>query len=274
MLPYQQYFFFSCLAVGVAGVISSAEHLHSISLFREDGILSWRVLQTAFISKKPLLGEPLKQTVFHWKGVRLVLTIRLLLSVLLPVISDRGTAASLVLVGLLLSQLFISYRAVFGSDGSDQMFTILCAGLIPFYLFSINHQMPAAGFYFIALQSVLSYFTAGVAKAISPAWHSGEALPAIVNTATYGHRGFADVLEKRIVVSSLLCWAVIVFECLFPLVLIAPKWLLIAFLAIGVSFHIGNAAVMGLNVFLWSFLGTYPAIILVNAQMRTLLHLN
>jgi hypothetical protein len=35
----------------------------------------------------------------------------------------------------------------------------------------------------------------------------------------------------------------------------------------GVFLHIGIAAVLGLNTFLWSFVGTYPAVLWVSASI-------
>jgi hypothetical protein len=147
----------------------------------------------------------------------------------------------------------------------------LYSGLAPYYLLSAKNHLPLAGFYFICLQATLSYVTAGIAKAISPAWRSGKALPAVINTATYGNRGFSTLLAKRTEISGILCWAVILFECAFPIALIAPRWLLISLLIMGLGFHISNAVMMGLNVFVWSFLGTYPAIFLVNAHIRRMI---
>ena len=46
-------------------------------------------------------------------------------------------------------------------------------------------------------------------------------------------------------------WAVIVFEVSFPLVLLTPLSIAIGILAIGVTFYLGSAAVMGLNSFVW-----------------------
>jgi hypothetical protein len=42
------------------------------------------------------------------------------------------------------------------------------------------------------------------------------------------------------------------------------------FLSIGVLFHMGIAVIMGLNDFLWPFLSTYPAILLLNFELSRL----
>jgi hypothetical protein len=56
---------------------------------------------------------------------------------------------------------------------------------------------------------------------------------------------------------------VVIFECAFPIVLVAPQpvtWLL---LLIGLSFHLGCAITMGLNSFLLVFPATYPCVVVI-----------
>jgi hypothetical protein len=66
-------------------------------------------------------------------------------------------------------------------------------------------------------------------------------------------------------------WSVIAFESLFRLAILAgPKGALV-FLGIGVVFHLANAAVMGLNNFVWAFTATYPAVHYCAERMQTLL---
>jgi hypothetical protein len=47
------------------------------------------------------------------------------------------------------------------------------------------------------------------------------------------------------VLGLVLGWAVIMFEVSFPLVLLTPLSIAIGILAIGVTFHLGSAVVMG-----------------------------
>lgn len=59
----------------------------------------------------------------------------------------------------------------------------------------------------------------------------------------------------------ILSLTVILFECLFPLVLILPKEFVLAFITMGFLFHLGTAIIMGLNSFWFSFVCFYPAVI-------------
>ena len=66
---------------------------------------------------------------------------------------------------------------------------------------------------------------------------------------------------------------VIVFECGFAAIWFVPRPVAISFLICGAAFHLSVALLMGLNVFLWAFLSTYPAIwhCCVNPGPRALL---
>ena len=117
----------------------------------------------------------------------------------------------------------------------------------------------AAGF--LAVQSCMSYAIAGAAKLSSPVWRDGTAVPAIFRTHTYGHPWLYEFVCRYPSVAKALAWTVIAAEISFPLVLVAPRPIARGILLTGVGFHVGNAHFMGLNRFLWSFSGTYPAIV-------------
>jgi hypothetical protein len=151
-------------------------------------------------------------------------------------------------------------RSPYGQDGADQMAWILITGLA---LISVVATPVAktAFLWFIALQSCFSYATAGIAKASAEGWRDGRYLVGICNTRIYGNVHFAQFLASRPALAKLLSLLIIVWESLFPLVLIVPIPFALAILVSGMLFHLANAQIMGLNTFLWSFVATYPAIL-------------
>jgi hypothetical protein len=153
--------------------------------------------------------------------------------------------------------LLVKFRRVTASDGAEQMalLTILaiCLGLLPGY----DRQTLELAVWFIAAQSILSYGTAGVAKAVSPVWRRGEAVALIMGSESHGHRSVSGLLQRYSTVSRLLSRGTIVFECAFPLVLVAPQQFTALMLATGLLFHASCAVTMGLNTFLLVFPGTY-----------------
>jgi hypothetical protein len=161
---------------------------------------------------------------------------------------------------ILLIHLLSHLRNHQGLDGSDQMQVILFASLVIFYL-SPDPFVKQCCLWFICLQALLSYFTAGCAKVRSATWRGGTAIRDIMNTTSFGNKGFALVLAQNPLLSKMMCWAVIVFECAFPLLAFAGVRPCFVFIAVGILFHLSTAMFMGLNSFFWSFVATYPAIL-------------
>jgi hypothetical protein len=60
--------------------------------------------------------------------------------------------------------------------------------------------------------------------------------------------------------ARLAAWAMLGFECGFPLALVDPV-LCGALLAAGACFHLANAIAFGLDRFLWAWLAAYPALL-------------
>jgi hypothetical protein len=73
----------------------------------------------------------------------------------------------------------------------------------------------------IAAQLLLSYAVAGAAKAVSPAWRSGDAITGMMSTIDFGVPKFGRFLRDNPPLARALCWSVIVFECGAVLAIVA-----------------------------------------------------
>jgi len=260
----------SIVAIGTA--ITSLESLYLQRDFRAGGIFCWRILQTRSLieAKGPiarLLDHLMQGPVFT------------------GLVASEGAAAigllftgscnacSLAVLTLIVLSLLIRHsRAPYGLDGSDQMSLLLFVSL---WLRSIQPSNPWVGelcLWFIGLQSCLAYGSAGVAKLFSATWRRGEAVAMITKTECYGLSSFADALERHPLLSRSITWGVVAFECTFPAALFLGSRGCIIFLSLGLMFHLANAAVMGLNSFVWSFTATYPAIAYCSARVQWTLH--
>lgn len=148
-------------------------------------------------------------------------------------------------------------RRVPSSDGAEQMAVmtlVACTvALVPGY----NKRTVELATWFVGAQSILSYLTAGVAKAFSTKWRSGVAIPLIMGSESHGQPWVATLLERFPAAGRLMTQSVILFECAFPLVLIGPREFAVAMLVTGFLFHFGCAVTMGLNAFLLAFPGSY-----------------
>jgi hypothetical protein len=200
--------------------------------------------------------------------VALLLSLQFVASVALVVLGPFSPLGRLVLIVAFLATTLARWRRHTGGDGAEQMALLVLGAVglavLPWPWF--DRMVVAATF--IAAQASLSYVTAGVAKLVSPAWRSGSALPAILSTYSHGHPLAARLLHQNVRLAQLACWTVIVFECLFPLLVLGPGWLVVAALVCGFTFHAGCAVLMGLNSFLWSFPATYPCVIAAVAYWK------
>jgi len=252
-------------------VISSVEFLYILPHFHVQGVYSWRVLAT---EQRQRLGWMSSHQMVKWLGDTRLLTgllgIRLASPIVLLFLHPQTGPFAVVSGLLLLTMLAFTLRRYIGDDGSDQMNGIitmvlfLCAGL------GRDERLLYVGLYFLAFQACLSYLAAGVAKALSPEWRDGSAIFKIFNTEAYGIRPVATWLAGKRALQWILAWSVIVVECFFPLVVVLPLPLAALLLTWGVVFHVLCAVIMGLNSFLWAFTATYPAIVFVNLQLRSL----
>lgn len=164
-----------------------------------------------------------------------------------------------------------SLRAVHGSDGSDQvafLSTVVAAmARLPF----VDERDKQLLVWFLGFQSILSYFVAGVAKVVSPAWRDGSALTGILRTRTYGERHLYNFFNARPRLNTFVSRSVAVLETVTPLLLMLPdRHRRLGIASLG-GFHLANARVMGLNRFFWAFAGTHPAVDHLGHSVRSLI---
>jgi hypothetical protein len=244
------------VCVGV--VIQSAELLAQNRLYAPGGLYDWNVLSTmAAWTKFGRRGAALKAMMRHQSFVTLT-AIQLITALALFGVTPGYWRAPMIGV-LLACHLMFLLRSPFGLDGSDQMMLIVLAALFAYRLHP-TPAMQAIAFGFVAGQLALSYITAGVAKAVSPTWRGGKAIEGILATNSYGSRRLARAFLDHRWAAVALCWSVILFECCGPPLAYLHPMVGAAFLACGFLFHLSIAFSMGLNIFFWSFIATYPAV--------------
>ncbi|HEY8697082.1 MAG TPA: hypothetical protein VIM02_05655 [Rhizomicrobium sp.] len=256
--------------IGVATMIMTAEWLQNLALFDDTGLLSWRVLR---LRQGWLYQNRVSEPLFSKSTVLGVLVLRFVCAAGLVAIRSPTIEIAL-LAFILVSSIYLTVRTGWGGNGADQMSTVLVAGAL---LMSAgdatrDSRTVSAGVLLIGGQACISYFVSGAAKLVSRSWRSGNALPGVMLTQTYGH-AFAAKLASSTSVAFLFCWSVIVTEMAFPVVLIAPPSLLLLILSGFMIFHLSNAVFMGLNGFVFTFIGTYPAVFVLNLWTRHFLGL-
>ncbi|MET9919723.1 hypothetical protein ABZZ04_21920 [Streptomyces sp. NPDC006435] len=254
-------------------LLAALEQLSRTGRKNNGDLLPWEIARIRF----PFLDRPAGRVVSKLVQppsdavipvVRLAAAARLLLG-------NPGRAERTALLALLAGSSAASTvrSGGLGMDGSDQLALInfVVAGLEK--LSGSDSRVRAACAHYLTAQSALSYLTSGLVKLTSPTWRSGEAIPGVLRTRTYGDRGFYEFVKDRPELAKALAWLVILSETLFPLLLVAPAPVARAGLAAGATFHLANGRYMGLNRFLWSFTGTYPAVDYSRRRLRARLGL-
>jgi len=239
--------------------LSTAELLYCGELSSSRGLHSLRHLVTA---KPPWLSaDKIRGLIPVCLVVRLASAVWLVLAVTL------NHTISFALFLICFSSIFLAWFKIIGGDGAEQMcFITLIAALLTVAGGQTAFQQ-SFFLIFVTGQTVLSYVTAGVAKLNSPLWRSGQALTRIIDTSSYGTPWAHRALLLTTFSGYLACWSVILWEISFPITLLGIGKLSLVMMGIGVLFHFGCALVMGLNDFVWAFVGTYPAVLYVSRQI-------
>ncbi|HMK16856.1 MAG TPA: HTTM domain-containing protein [Chitinophagaceae bacterium] len=221
---------------------------------------NWRVVRSRYYI---LINRPVLSLVFDFvfaeKTFNTLIIVHGLSAIMFPVVFLLNPIlASVPALIVLVVHCLSNVRTLVGRDGADQMQNILWAGLFV-YCLPLNEEVKTVALAFIAAQLILSYFTSGISKLISPVWRNGSAVHLITRMASYCPAGVAKIFNKRFF-SLLFCWLTILFELLSPFLLLFGTEGAIIFIILGIFFHIGIAITMGLTTFVFAFLATYPIV--------------
>ena len=146
--------------------------------------------------------------------------------------------------------------------GSDSMLFQVQLGLLIASCGFLEPVLIKLGLGWIVAQSVVSYFLAGVSKLRTAGWWNGRALKRLLRSdGPYRIFAPARKLASSRPFCAVLGGGMVLFELVFPAVLILPSEGKLVLLTAGCAFHVANALVLGLNRFVWAWVATYPAIL-------------
>ncbi|MFD0151336.1 hypothetical protein ACWGQ4_21485 [Streptomyces sp. NPDC055721] len=253
--------------VGICGVASSLEILSSARRKDpESGILQWPLMRQKLPSHSGNLARFLDATSGAGRDERVEIG-RLAAASVLLVTGQDSRARTVALVGLTASSALRYRRYGFESDGSDQLLFQVQLASATARLGGKNARISDACLWYISLQSTLSYAVAGYSKLAGSHWRSGEALPGILRTETYGSATAYRFARRYPRAAKFAASAVVAGECGLPLLLFAAKGKAapLALLSAG-AFHLTNSGAMGLGRFFWAFTSSYPALAYTSRQ--------
>ncbi len=232
---------------------------------RPGGIFNWDVLSLVDHSRNSKIRFYLAQTFGRIAHKTFVIMLFLEASIVVAAFTWPSNAALVLAAAAFL--LIHLKRHYLSFNGSDQMVFVV---LVAVFIGSIGHAARAATA-FLAAEVSISYLVAGVYKVWSPYWKHGTALKLIVQTQMFGNQTVARLLNNYGWLTVVSQSTVVFWECSFFIALVAPPRAVMVILGAGVIFHAACAWMMGLNTFPWAFWASYPAIIVCNRYLRSLL---
>jgi uncharacterized membrane protein YphA (DoxX/SURF4 family) len=226
--------------------------LEYFSLRKKLNVWKWNEVREEY----SFLKNPFFEYTLNEKGFVFLLSVRLICAFIL-----FFSFSFFPLMILLFSTLLIAlrFRGSF-NGGSDYMTSIVLSALCIGSLFPGDRILSGVLFY-IALQSVTSYFLAGLVKIKQPGWRNGEALKHFIHSPNYNPPFFIKRILAKNSLAMASAWTVMLAELLFPLVLLCgSKTAVLTVLCGAFLFHLNNVLLFGLNRFLLAWLTTYPSI--------------
>jgi len=233
----------------------SIELLQLKKIWQDTGVWRWHEVRNDYLTLPP---SPLSildyfLTPAHFE---ILLKVRMVCAVLIWIIHPVLFVGILFLSTWLIS---IRFRGLF-NGGSDSMTALIALALTVAQGLHHHELAVKACLAYIAIQLVLSYFLAGLAKIKNPDWRAGLAFAEFFKTPRYDSPpAWIKSLMSKAVPARRISWAILIFECSFPLALVSTK-LCAVYLATAFAFHILNFYVFGLNRFVWAWAAAYPAL--------------
>ena len=242
-------------------IIQTLEYLRMGKYTVHDAFWSWQ-LQRDDIPNAPI--RTLLDFLFKPRMHQLHLLLRLVAAITLA-----AQGASLPLIVFLFAGnllILIRWRGAF-NGGSDFLTLVVLTGLLISQIVGAfgNAQLGwQAGFWYIAIQAITSYFMSGAVKLLRREWRNGSAMTIFLNGAIYGPLSAKHPLRNKWL-TLMGSWGFIVWEILFPLSLFDPR-LAVVFCTVAALFHFLVFWFFGLNRFFWAWMCSFPAIIWCSAQ--------
>jgi hypothetical protein len=248
-------------------LIDSGEKLYNFREFRGDGFFSWQALRThRFFTTRSSVTRRSLDRLFDFRSWLFLLLLRGLGGVWLLCLPQHPVITPVCLLVLFIVGSLMNFRHTpYGTETENRFALMLCGALLLRSLVP-TELLTVISLWFIALQSCLSYMTAGVTKWLNPDWKKGNGIMDVINSSDLVPLERTQLFFGRNPgFGKLLAWATIAFECLFPLALLGSPFVWL-FLTGGVLFHLGIAVWLRLGKFFWVWMATYPAIIFIAQQ--------
>ncbi len=241
------------IIIGLAVLLQSVELIRIAPSVADSGVWDWRILREEYRFLGPLRW-PL-DLLLKFPNVLYLFLARGIAGLILTLYSHPLLLALLLLSTVLIA---LRWRGTF-NGGSDYMTIIVLSALLLARTSAEASMLPYACLLYIGLQTISSYFIAGVVKIKRKNWREDLALPAVLASCIYEETAAIKKLRENDTLMLGCSWIIILFELSFPLALLSPG-ICAAMLCLAVVFHFANFYLFGLNRFLFAWLAAYPAV--------------
>ncbi|MEY2881460.1 MAG: hypothetical protein RLZZ15_3840 [Verrucomicrobiota bacterium] len=250
------------LAVGL--LVQTAELLWRWRDLRPGGLLhwgTWDLLHAAPIARRA-------RGLMRFRVTLLALLARAALALAVLALPFDHSAMPWLLGGLLVAQVHYHTRFAMLPGSCDHMFLHGLFSLGAGATVVADPRVRTAALVYFAAMLALAYTSVALGKLRVRGWRDGRYLVDAFRGSEFHFRPIADFLAPRPALARLAAWATMLLHLALGLAALCPPPLLPWLLAGGVAFHLGVAALMGLNGFLWAFCAGYPAVLYVNALLH------
>ena len=202
---------------------------------------------------------------YAWSSSSLYFDLLFHAGILVTVLLTVGVGGRLVTMCVYIMTMFLQDLNSLITDGGDNI-----ARLVLLYMIfadvsgrrdrkvsTIGGLVHNAAILAIVVQLSLLYLSTGMYKVMGSEWQSGVALYYILRVNSFAWTGIGgEALWTNAYLIVALTYATVLFEVAFPFALF-NRWTRRLMLVIGVGFHFGIAATMGLVAFSWMMLSLY-----------------
>ena len=243
-------------AIGV--IVSGLEWLSLKKYFDEGNLFSWKVRQRGLFYF--LKYANLFDYIYSRKFILLLITIKVLSAIVVLIFIYDNSIIIVPIILISIVSIILSLKTYIGYTGADQILkiTFITASLCILFQSEVSYS---TGLIFLSLQLIISYATPGLMRIFQKEWRNGTHLIYITRQHTYGNKYLFKVLKGNLIFRKVSAYGIALFEIGSLVAFLLPIELVIVYLFIGALFHISNSIVMGLNTFIWAFIGIYPAYI-------------
>jgi hypothetical protein len=243
----------------------SFEKIFNYKEYLAGGLLNWGLLRkNSSFTSKPESFRNFIDIIFPVRAWLFLIAFRIICGLILLVLPFDSPFlvflyAALFMIGSLVNLRNQAYRAEI-----ENRFSLILIGALLLRSLLPTDTVTLASLWFIALLVCLSYLTAGISKLKNGDWRSGNGFKYIVTSHEQTPVKKINIFfEEHKILTKLINWLIILFECAFPIAVFAGQIVFWCFLVAGIVLHFAIAFGLRSGKFFWICIATYPALMFV-----------